>query len=112
MDGSWLEELGAAVTVTTADGTIVALNEAARRTFAAEGGDALLGSSVFECHPEPARTRTRELFAGRTPNHYTVERAGITKIIHQMPWFTHGEFAGFVEISVPIPARLPHLRRD
>jgi hypothetical protein len=52
------------------------------------------------------------LFAGRTPNHYTVERAGITKIIHQMPWFTHGEFAGFVEISVPIPARLPHLRRD
>lgn len=112
MDGSWLEELGAAVTVTTASGTIVALNEAARRSFAAEGGAALLGSNVFDCHPEPARTRTLELFAERKPNHYTIEKAGITKIIHQLPWFADGEFAGFVEISVPIPAHLPHFQRD
>ncbi|MEW6338144.1 MAG: diguanylate cyclase [Acidobacteriota bacterium] len=111
MDGAWLEELEAAVTITTVDGTIVGMNEAARRTFAAEGGAALIGSSVFDCHPEPAKTRTRELFAERTPNHYTVEKAGVTKIIHQMPWFRNGEFAGFVEIAVPIPARLPHFQR-
>ena len=28
-----------------------------------------------------------------------------------MPWFEGGVFAGFVEISVPIPDDLPHFER-
>lgn len=34
------------------------------------------------------------------------------KIIHQIPWTRNGVFAGFVEISIPIPDDLPHFDRD
>jgi transcriptional regulator with PAS, ATPase and Fis domain len=108
----WAEGLPAAVTVTDADGTIIAMNARSRESFAADGGAALIGSSVFACHPEPARSRLEELFRGRTENHYTIRKAGVRKIIHQIPWYKSGEFAGFVEISVPIPDELPHFDRD
>jgi hypothetical protein len=29
-----------------------------------------------------------------------------------MPWYQDGEFAGVVEISIPIPDELPHFDRD
>jgi len=107
----WVEELKAAVTVTDAAGTIVAMNRRACETFAKDGGAALVGQSVFDCHPEPARTRTRALYATREPNHYTIAKNGQKKIIHQLPIFRDGAFAGFVEISVPIPDELPHFDR-
>jgi nitrogen fixation/metabolism regulation signal transduction histidine kinase len=108
---SWVEGLPAAVTVTDAEGTIVAMNAAAREVFAADGGAALIGASVFACHPEPALTKTRELYETRQPNHYTIAKAGRTKVIHQLPYFSGGGFAGFVEISIPVPETLPHFDR-
>jgi hypothetical protein len=110
--GRWLDELGVAITVTGADGTIEAMNARSLEVFADDGGAALLGSSVFDCHPEPALTATLRLYADRTPNHYTIRKRGQRKIIHQLPRFNEGEFAGFVEISVPIPEDLPHFDRD
>jgi PAS domain S-box-containing protein len=108
---NWIEEAPAAVTVTDAKGTIVAMNARARETFADDGGAELIGRSVFDCHPEPSLTRTRELYATRIPNHYTIEKEGRWKVIHQLPWYEGGVFAGFVEISIPIPDTLPHLKR-
>jgi hypothetical protein len=108
----WIEELEAAVTVTDAGGRILAMNGTAREVFAADGGAALIGGSVFACPPEPARTRTLELYRDRAPNHYTVSKKGRRKIIHQMPWFHEGQFAGFVEISIPIPDEMPHFVRS
>jgi HAD superfamily hydrolase (TIGR01509 family) len=109
---AWVETLPAAVTVTDAEGTILAMNELACEVFAEDGGAALIGRSVFDCHPEPARTKTVELYRQREPNHYTITtRQGKRKIIHQMPWRRGGEFAGFVEISIVIPEELPHFDR-
>ncbi len=110
--GEWIEELPAAVTVTSADGTIVAMNARAREAFAADGGGALVGRSVFACHPETAQAKTRELYRRQAANHYSIAKNGRKKIIHQLPWFENGAFAGFVEISVPIPDELPHFDRD
>ena len=107
----WIEGLAAAVTVTDAGGTIVAMNAAAREVFSPQGGGALVGASLFDCHPEPARTKTLDLFAAGKPNHYTISKSGRRKIIHQLPWHADGVFAGFVEISVPIPDELPHFER-
>jgi len=108
----WAAELRAAITVTDASGIILSLNRAACEVFAADGGAALVGSSVFDCHPEPARTKTRELYVRREANHYTITtRQGVRKIIHQLPWFRDGAFAGFVEVSIPIPEELPHFDR-
>jgi transcriptional regulator with PAS, ATPase and Fis domain len=109
---NWAEELPVAVTVTDAEGTIVAMNAASRATFAADGGGALVGCSVFACHPEPALTRTKALYQEREPNHYTILKQGRRKIIHQLPWYRGGAFAGFVEISIPLPEPLPHFDRD
>jgi hypothetical protein len=108
----WIEQLPVAVTVTEADGTITAMNARSRDTFAADGGGALVGRSVFACHPEPAQAKTRALYESGQPNHYTISKNGQRKIIHQLPWFRDGLFAGFVEISIPIPDDLPHFDRD
>jgi transcriptional regulator with PAS, ATPase and Fis domain len=109
---NWIEGLPVAVTVTAADGTIVAMNERSRETFANDGGGALIGQSVFACHPEPALTKTRQLYETQQANHYTIRKNGQKKIIHQLPWFEGGAFAGFVEISIPVPDELPHFDRD
>lgn len=111
-DGFWLEEFPVAVTVTDADGTIVTMNARSRKTFEKDGGGALVGRNIFDCHPEPALTKTRQLYEDREPNHYTVRKNGQRKIIHQIPWYRDGAFAGFVEISIPIPDELPHFDRD
>jgi transcriptional regulator with PAS, ATPase and Fis domain len=108
----WIEEFPAAITVTDADGTIIAMNAASREAFAADGGGALIGKSVFDCHPEPARTKTKALFTRREPNHYTIRKNGRKKIIHQAPWYRDGKFAGIVELTLVIPNTLPHFDRD
>ena len=108
----WIEGLSVAVTVTDAAGTIIAMNAKSRATFANSGGGELIGKSVFDCHPEPARTRTRELYDGQTENHYTISKNGQRKIIHQIPWHQDGVFAGIIEISVPIGDTLAHFDRD
>lgn len=111
-DSPWIEGLPCAVTVTDADGKILEMNARSREVFAKDGGGALVGTSVFACHPEPALTKTRDLYARREPNHYTIRKDGRRKVIHQLPWFREGAFAGYVEISIPIPEELPHFDRD
>ena len=111
-DTAWAEGLPVAITVTAADGTITAMNARSRETFAADGGGALVGKSVFDCHPPGARETTEALYASKAPNHYTIEKNGQKKVIHQIPWYdASGAFAGFVEISIPIPASMPHFVR-
>ena len=111
-EAEWAEGLPVAITVTDAEGKIVAMNARSKESFAKDGGGALIGASVFACHPEPALTKTLELYRRRTPNHYTIRKQGQRKIIHQIPWTEEGRFAGYVEISIPIPDDLPHFDRD
>ena len=108
---AWAEGLPVAITVTSADGTIVAMNARSCETFAADGGPALVGRSVFDCHPPRARAKTEALYVGQRPNHYTIRKNGQRKIIHQIPYTVDGEFAGVVELAIPIPDELPHFDR-
>jgi transcriptional regulator with PAS, ATPase and Fis domain len=105
------ENVGFAVTVTDERGVIVAMNGAATKTFAADGGAALIGRNVLDCHPEPARSRLAGMLEEGRPNHYTIAKSGQRKIIHQVPYFADGVFAGLVELSIPIPDELPHFDR-
>jgi transcriptional regulator with PAS, ATPase and Fis domain len=108
---SWVEEFHGAITVCDADGIIIAMNDRAAIAFEADGGRAVIGRSVFDCHPEPARTKTKELFRTQTPNVYTIEKKGVKKLIYQSPWYREGRFAGIVEISLEIPPEIPHFIR-
>jgi transcriptional regulator with PAS, ATPase and Fis domain len=109
---SWVDEIDMAVTVTDADGTILAMNRRSVETFAKDGGAALVGQSVLDCHPEPARSQLAEMLATERPHHYTISKNGTREAIHQLPWYRDGAFAGFVELSVPIGDHLPHFDRD
>lgn len=107
----WIKEFPGAVTVCDEHGVILSMNEKAGRTFAKDGGTTLIGKNLFGCHPEKARVRLREIMEKRVTNAYTIEKAGVKKLIYQAPWFKDGTFAGLVELSLEIPADMPHFVR-
>lgn len=108
MDAAWLEEFPGAVTVCDRTGVILAMNARAR---AMEPGRSLLGENLLDCHPEPARSKLAAMLASGERNVYTVEKAGKRKLLYQSPWYEAGAYAGFVELSLELPAELPHFRR-
>lgn len=107
----WVDELHAAVTVCDENGVILEMNDKAAATFEKDGGRALIGKSLYDCHPEPARSRLQELMASQAPNCYTIEKNGIHKMIYQAPWYEDGKHRGLVEISFEIPSAMPHFVR-
>jgi ribosomal protein S6 len=84
------------------------MNGKAAQTFADDGGMALLGRSVLDCHPEPARSKLKHLLETQSANVFTIEKRGVRKLIYQTPWFQDGAFAGLVELSLELPAEMPH----
>ena len=111
-DTAWIREFPSAITVCDREGTIVAMNDKACVTFESDGGAKLIGTNVLDCHPEPARTKMASLLASGLPNVYTIEKGGIKKLIFQSPWYENGKYAGIVELSLPLPAEIPHFVRD
>ena len=108
---AWVHEFPAAVTVSDEKGKIIEMNEKARSAFAKDGGEKLIGTNVLDCHPELARTKLRDIMDEHKTNVYTIEKAGVKKLIYQAPWYLEGRFAGVVEISFEIPDALPHFVR-
>ena len=108
---NWVAEFPAAITVCDKDGTIVEMNDKSAATFADDGGANLIGKSLADCHPEPARTKVLDLLKSEKPNVYTIEKDGVRKLIYQSPWFINGTFGGFVELSLPSPSEMPHFVR-
>jgi PAS domain-containing protein len=109
---SWWQDFPGAATICDRDGVILEMNARAREVFAADGGAALVGSNVLDCHPEPARAKLRAMLAEGRANVYTIEKRGLKKLIYQAPWFEAGAYAGFVELSLEIPAAMPHFVRS
>ncbi len=107
----WVREFPGAVMVSDETGTIIEMNDRAARAYEAEGGRSLIGKDLLACHPEPARTKLAALLAERRANVYTIEKKGVRKLIYQSPWFRDGKYAGLVELSLEIPAELPHFIR-
>lgn len=108
----WLKEFPGAITVCDKDGVILEMNDKAIQTFQAEGGAELIGTNLLDCHPEPARTKLKQLLDNRQMNVYTIEKNGVKKLIYQAPWYKDGEYAGLVELSLEIPFDMPHFIRD
>lgn len=108
---AWLEEFPGAITVCDAHGIILEMNDRAAQSLQKDGGRALIGCSMLDCHPEPALSKVKKMLETQQPNIYTIEKQGIHKLIYQSPWFEGGEFRGFVELSLEIPADMPHFIR-
>lgn len=108
----WVQEFPGAVTVCDKDGWILEMNAKAISTFIDDGGASLVGRNLLDCHPEPARSRLAAMLAERRANVYTIEKHGVRKLIYQSPWSEQGEYGGFVELSLEIPAEMPHFVRS
>jgi transcriptional regulator with PAS, ATPase and Fis domain len=108
---SWINEFPAAVTVCDRDGIILEMNDKAAKSYAKDGGLALIGKNMFDCHPDPAHGKLERLMDSRQVNVYTIEKNSVRKLIYQSPWYLNGEYAGFVELSLEIPFELPHFVR-
>ena len=111
-DEDWIHEFPAAITVCDSKGVILAMNDMACATFVQDGGADLIGTNMLACHPEPARTTVAAMLESGLQNVYTIEKIGIKKLIFQSPWYRDGKYAGFVELSLPIPEQMPHFVRD
>jgi hypothetical protein len=112
---SWVAGFPGAVTVCDGDGIILEMNAMSAQAFSGDGGIALIGSNVMDCHPEPARTKLQTMRRERRANVYTIEKGGTHKLVLQAPWYHDGsgeEYGGFVEIVVQVPAEMPHFVRD
>jgi len=107
----WEDGVGFAITVCDADGKIISMNGKAASTFKKSGGESLLGRSLLDCHPEPARTKLVKMLEAPCTNAYTIEKNGVKKLIYQTPWLKNGKPAGLVELSLEIPAEMPHFVR-
>ena len=107
----WTTEFPGAVTVCDREGVITGMNDRAAATFEADGGRALVGTNLLNCHPEPSRGMVADLLANPRVNAYTIEKRGVRKLIYQAPWYRGGVFAGLVELSLEIPESMPHFVR-
>jgi len=111
MKHAWVRSFPAAITVCDPRGIIIEMNDRAIETFKEDGGESLIGKNLLECHPAQARALLEEMLRTQTPNNYTIEKNGVKKLICQTPWYDQGVFAGFVELSIPIPSEMPHFIR-
>jgi transcriptional regulator with PAS, ATPase and Fis domain len=111
-DHPWVTEFPGGVTVCDPSGIILEMNQVSAENFSDEGGMELIGKSLLDCHPEPSRSKVKELLETKQLNVYTTEKKGVRKIIYQSPWYENGKYRGFVELSLVIPSEIPHFIRD
>jgi transcriptional regulator with PAS, ATPase and Fis domain len=111
MKNTWVDEFQGAVIVCDEEGMILEMNDRAIKNLGEEGGAKLIGTNVLDCHPEPSRTKLKDILEERRTNAYTIEKAGVKKLIYQAPWYMDGRYAGVVELSLEIPFDLPHFVR-
>lgn len=103
----WADGMDCAVTVCDTEGTVIYQNERSR----AVNGD-VRGRSLIPCHNERSREIIRRLLADGGTNTYTIEKGGIRKLIYQTAWRVDGIVRGLAEISIELPAEMPHYIRN
>lgn len=108
----WAFRMNCAVTVVDAQCNIIYMNERSRATFATRGGADLIGHNLMDYHNERSKAIIRRLLAEGGTNAYTIDKEGQKKMIFQTAWFDEsGAVAGLVELSMVIPAEMPHYIR-
>ncbi|MCB5271789.1 MAG: PAS domain-containing protein [Candidatus Cloacimonetes bacterium] len=107
----WVKELPVAITVCDKDAIVLEMNDKAAETFSKQGGKALIGTSLFDCHKPHSCEVIKAMLASGEPNTYTISKNGQKKMIHQQPWYIEGEVAGLVEFSIVLPDDMKHYDR-
>jgi len=112
IEHEWVKSFTGAVVVCDPDGIVLEMNDRAMQQYRNVGGEKLIGTNIHDCHPEPARTRLKEVMDKKEPNVYSIERKGSKMLVYQSPWHVNGVYRGFVQIILPVPFAIPHYIRD
>lgn len=107
----WFDQLPCAVTVCDKSYTILYLNDRAAEVHSKDGGKALVGKNLIDCHPPEAQKKLKKVMASGRPNVYTTEKKGTKKLVYQCHWRKRGRVAGLVELSFEIPSEMPNFVR-
>lgn len=108
---NWIESYPHCVTVCDTEGIIIAMNDVSKNNFKKYGGGSLIGSSLFDCHPESANEIIRNQLATQVKNTYITESSDKKKLISQVPWYRGSTFGGMVETIIPLPADMSIKKR-
>jgi hypothetical protein len=108
----WVKEFPGAIVVCNKEGIILDLNDEAAVMFTDNGGMKLVGSVIFDCHPESCRAKLKALMKSRQKNIYTIQKDGRRELIFQTPWYRDGQYAGYCELILELPWDMPHFNRD
>jgi len=108
MDGFWINESPDAIVVCDKEGKLLVMNEKAAKIFETSGGKALVGKSMFNCHPETIQPKIKALLANPRTITYTDELNGAKQLIHMNPWYKDGVYSGMVEMILDVPLEIPN----
>jgi len=108
----WMATYPAEIMVCDHAGIILEMNNVAIRMYEKEGGAKLIGTDVFDHHPQPARDNLRKLVEQKTHVIYTTEKAGLKKLVSIAPWYREGAYAGFALIVHELPQDMQHIVKE
>jgi PAS domain-containing protein len=106
----WFEHLPCAVTVCDKNYKILYMNDRAAEVSSKDGGKALVGKNLMDCHPPEAQEKLKKVMASGRPHVYTIEKKGAKKLVYQGHW-KRGRAGGLVEFSFELPSDMPNLVR-
>lgn len=90
---------------------VLYMNDKAAVDHAEDGGRALVGTDLMECHPPDAQVKLREVLASGRPNVYTTEKRKKKKLVYQCQWKQGGRMGGVVQLVIELPRGTPHHAR-
>ncbi len=103
-DKAWFDKINVGITVSDCQGKIIYMNEKSAEIWEKSGGLELMGKSLFDCHPEPAKSKLAGLLAHQKTNCYTIEKNDQKKLIYQTPLYDeNGNYSSYAELIIELP---------
>lgn len=102
--GALFDGLRAILTVADEDGRIVFMNDLAIEHYGDRGGEALIGTSLHDCHNPTSQSKIRQMYAryrggDMAPTRYHEEKGdGLAEGIVLIPLIVAGQFRGVAEL--------------
>lgn len=107
---NWESNADLAVTVCDKEGVVIYQNVKAIKTFEKYG--TIVGKNLKDCHNPNSWSKIEQMLKTGESNTYTIEKNGVKKLIHQTPWSENGVIMGLTEISIELPTKMQHFKRD
>ena len=104
----WFEEIPCSVMVCDRKYKVLYMNDKAAEDHAEDGGRALVGTGLMECHPPDAQAKLREVLTSGRPNVYTTEERRRKKLVYQCQWIRGGRVGGVVQLVIELPKDMAH----